>query len=389
MVTTRSRSSMNQQRTPERKIRKRVAASAKTESIASTMMTAITSLWLWGSNFAGELGFGEDIWEMVQPTLAFFGEKVLDAAVSGYHTVVIAEDHTVWSFGSNCKGALGRKTSNLVDVNGDPYVPERVDLSGIVGLPIQDGSILSWGDGNQSQLGRIHLRHSRRGKLKRRNMLTPTVIKAFRHLQFVDVFCGAFTTFLKISSGELYGCGLNFGQLAIDPSQVLEEYNTLPLEAQVEKHVTILQPMALENLNRVKVTKVASGDNHALGIDARGRVLSWGATTHGVLGREDTIPHVQDSTFLLLLLICHVSPLPQHPLLAISGCTDTNGDCYVWGAYAQDTLGRCDEEDFTLSRKIRRTNEMKDKQAVKISFGEQHAMMLSKDYETPRRNGSQ
>jgi len=28
---------------------------------------------------------------------------------------------------------------------------------------------------------------------------------------------------------------------------------------------------------------------------------------------------------------------------------------------------------------------MEDKQAVKISFSDQHAMMLSKDYETPRK----
>eukprot|EP00210_Caulerpa_lentillifera_P003005 g2869.t1 len=139
-------------------------------------------------------------------------------------------------------------------------------------------------------------------------MLTPTLIKAFRHLQFVDVFCEEFTTFLKTSSGELYGCGLNnFGQLVIDPSQAMEEYNTLPIEVQVEKRTIILQPMTLETLNRVKVTKVASGDNHALGIDARGRVLSRGAATHGVLGREDMIPHVQGSTFFVIPT--HVSRL--------------------------------------------------------------------------------
>jgi len=53
------------------------------------------------------------------------------------HTVVIAADSSLWSFGANRDGALGRKTQETGDDEGESSVPEKVDWPEAAGNPVQ------------------------------------------------------------------------------------------------------------------------------------------------------------------------------------------------------------------------------------------------------------
>lgn len=80
--------------------------------------------------------------------------------MGGMHTLVLMEDETLWSFGVNDEGALGRETA--LDENGDPVKNMDATRPGEVKIPvkgikqlactdsasfalIEDGSIYGWG----------------------------------------------------------------------------------------------------------------------------------------------------------------------------------------------------------------------------------------------------
>lgn len=69
-------------------------------------------LFVWGDGGCGQLGLGEDVMEKYRPfPLALpGGKKVLQVACGGMHTVALAEDGTVYTWGVNDEGALGRET---------------------------------------------------------------------------------------------------------------------------------------------------------------------------------------------------------------------------------------------------------------------------------------
>eukprot|EP00210_Caulerpa_lentillifera_P000384 g375.t1 len=245
---------------------------------------------------------------------------------------------------------------------------------------LENGGVLSWGDGEQGQLGRIPLKTSRRGNNLKTNMLTPARIGGFRGVQFVDGSCGEFSTFLKTSTGQFYGFGLNnSGQLAIHPSQGITNEETLDLEDRVNKKISLLKPTIVEALEDHNIVSVASGKDHSIGVDVNGCVYSWGVPTYGVLGREDMKAHVEESTAYPTPELVNGIEAPVKQVACgqvISGCVDTSGDFYTWGAALNDMLGVNVEDDVLVPRKIPRNQSMQDKKFHKLAFGGQHVALL-------------
>lgn len=150
--------------------------------------------------------------------------------------------------------------------------------------------MLSWGDGTEGQLGRIGLRHSRRNGELERNMLRPTTIPGLKRKRCKDVFCGDYSTFLRTQSGQILACGLNnCGNLGIPYKSGLTIKDTQTIEKRVENKVSFLRPTEVQALNGLDIVEVAPGRSHALGLDADGKLHSWGATTYGALGRWDGV----------------------------------------------------------------------------------------------------
>ena len=156
---------------------------------------------------------------------------------------------------------------------------------------------MSWGDGDQGQLGRITIRNTRRGSIIKRNMLRPTVIPGCRHIVFEDVFCGEYSTFLRASSGHFFAFGLNnCGQLGIPLATGISDEDTQTLEGRVKNMVTLLHPTEVQALIDLNILKVAAGKDHGIGMNEAGCVYSWGVPTYGVLGRSDMEARMDEST---------------------------------------------------------------------------------------------
>lgn len=117
------------------------------------------SLWMWGSNGLGQLGSrdignGRDYENLLyQSTPVKVMEDV--SAISGGHTFMAAlkTDGTLWTWGSNAKGALGNGAESLSERKYGIYAPTQV-LDNVVFVNCsaftvnairEDGSLWMWG----------------------------------------------------------------------------------------------------------------------------------------------------------------------------------------------------------------------------------------------------
>ena len=79
-----------------------------------------------GTGDTGQLGLGEDILERSKPALVKGIEgQIVAIAAGGMHTICLTKDGTVWSFGCNDEGALGRSIEDdeegIANMNKEHY----------------------------------------------------------------------------------------------------------------------------------------------------------------------------------------------------------------------------------------------------------------------------
>jgi regulator of chromosome condensation len=89
-----------------------------------------------GTNGFGALGLGEDVVEKFRAAhVDVAGKRLLGVACGGMHTVALAEDGSIYTWGVNDEGALGRPTSGTAweaepdSSKEDPYVPGMLQLT--------------------------------------------------------------------------------------------------------------------------------------------------------------------------------------------------------------------------------------------------------------------
>jgi len=110
------------------------------------------TVWAWGSNYANQIGNGNPWWKSqdVPVQVPSLG-NVVKVASSYDHTLVLANDGTVWSWGYNFQGQLGDGTTQ------PRPAPVRVSgLTDVIAIATaysyslamkSDGTVWAWGDG--------------------------------------------------------------------------------------------------------------------------------------------------------------------------------------------------------------------------------------------------
>lgn len=165
------------------------------------------TLWAWGDNFYNQVGDGTSI-DRNTPTLISSDTDWEFLSAGSDYTMAIKNGGELWAWGRGLGGQLG---NGETDLNTDE--PTRigtdddwVDVSNGFGHTVAlkaDGSIWSWGNNDFGQLGR---------SASQQEELTITQIGEDSDWQ--SLACdGNFTLLLK-EDGTLWGCGQNtFGQL--------------------------------------------------------------------------------------------------------------------------------------------------------------------------------
>ncbi|XP_055956186.1 regulator of chromosome condensation [Patella vulgata] len=105
-----------------------------------------------GEGDVGQLGLGEDIMEKSRPAFVELPDPIIQVAAGGMHTVCLTDKGTIYTFGCNDEGGLGRDTS----VEGSETRPALVDLpykivqvsagDSHTAALTEDGKVFAWGN---------------------------------------------------------------------------------------------------------------------------------------------------------------------------------------------------------------------------------------------------
>jgi alpha-tubulin suppressor-like RCC1 family protein len=116
------------------------------------------SVWCWGSNSSGQLGRGTRTEDPKPSVVSMLDQGVVELASGDEHTCARKEDGTVWCWGRNQAGEVGDGT------RATALAPEEVTTLGVGAVQIvaggihtcarkDDGTVWCWGRNQEGQLG--------------------------------------------------------------------------------------------------------------------------------------------------------------------------------------------------------------------------------------------
>ncbi|WP_367379023.1 InlB B-repeat-containing protein [Bifidobacterium sp. A11] len=230
------------------------------------------SIYSWGYNSDGELGRGTITTPTTRPGKVDTPTGIRFTQItSGYdYCMAFDTDGNLYSWGGNGHGQLGRDASTTptgspgkVDTPAAGVRYTQVIAKGMHCLALDSNGVLySWGYNNFSQLGRYtgSTKINPRGKV---NVPTKTRI--------IQISAGDWNGFALDDQGILYTWGNNsHAQLA------------RPYWGATDPQPTKIDPPA----KNVTYIQVIGGGDHAVAIGSDGNLYSWGRNSNGQLGRD-------------------------------------------------------------------------------------------------------
>lgn len=241
------------------------------------------SVYAWGNNYSGELGDNSIIASTrpVKVLKSTTPKEFLDgitavAAGGNLFSLALDSSNAVWAWGNNVLGQLGSGKSSLtpdkiaVQVVGLTASITMIAAGGSHGLALDSANtVWSWGFNKDGQLGR---------GLPYTNRPTPgQVVNAAdasgKLTGVIHIAAGGGHSLFVDSAGNVWACGLNFyGQLG-DGSTSDSKVGVV----QVLKNGNSATPLT-------GATAVAAGLDHSLALMSDKTVWAWGHNRNGQLG---------------------------------------------------------------------------------------------------------
>jgi len=277
----------------------------------SMALTANGTLYTWGSNQFGQLGYGTKGGTQSTPRRCEFGRSSFKMASAGQrHSVVLDDQGTVWCFGAGDVGQLGNgATSNNVLAPTKAQLPAGTKASCVAAgrahvLAVAGGGtkIFAWGSNSQGQLGD--------GSIISRS--TP-VLMSTQPGGVLRVVAGEYHSLALLKSGQVLAWGFNRdGQLGDGTTE--------------DRHT----PVFVKQLGgRVLHVYLASGGLHNIALLDNGELKAWGSGNKGQLGIGGNQASLFPVTVQGLQSSVTSAAVGRHHSLAISGAT---GALQAWGS---------------------------------------------------------
>ena len=255
--------------------------------------------------------------------------------------VILKNDGSIWSFGSNKDGLLG---TTLIELNTLPNnintltSYENIAVGKKFALVLRnDGTVWSWGDNTYGQLGLGNTMPAKK----------PTQIEGLEDI--IQIAAGDNHALALDKYGNVYAWGLNDnGRLGTGDTE------------------NKLQPVLLTKITDKYITNIAAGSDYTAIVDDKGNVMSFGRENtindkhiikaqcmeDGVilLDSSGNIYKAQDENIELIYTnedIVDISAKGNNAL-----ALDNKGNVYVWGENANGELGLGHTEEIETPTKL-------------------------------------
>ncbi|XP_061924351.1 probable E3 ubiquitin-protein ligase HERC4 [Entelurus aequoreus] len=303
----------------------------------------MSRMWFWGESSCGVFGPRASL----TPVSWTVPNDVINVFCGDQHVLVLREEGTLLSQGSNSRRQLGRRASNNEkgQVEGLPFVL-GVACGQYHSLALSlSGVVYSWGAGEDGQLGCLpnHTCDSQQA----------TPVQMPTHT--VQVACGDFHSVALIKGGDVFCWGSNsHGQLGVG-RQVSLQY----------------APLFVGPLTGIPVTQISAGATHTLFLTLSGLVYCCGANKHGQLGLNRVDPKGRFN-------IC-VVPALRRLSIAFIACGENHsvvltkeGEVYTFGEGAHGQLGHGSFADEVMPKLVVGM----DERASQVACGRRHTLVL-------------
>ena len=326
------------------------------------------SLWAWGWNDEGQLGYelpmkpdGSARYDRTAVPQQVGTDTDWVSAVSGTSRVyALKSDGTLWAAGMNSKGVQGTGSSSkntvLTQVPGENWAKVATSrFFAYTTLAIKtDGSLWSWGEGEWGVLGT--------GKTA--NSSTP--VQVGTDTDWADITVGVMHALAVKTDGTLWGWGFNERKQLLDASS----FNKTPIQLGTD----------------TDWASVVAVDYCSYGIKKDGSLWKWGVEFIG----DDNNPSVEISTPVMVEGF-------DAPVISISGsekyriaATGNNGvisKVYTWGYNIEGVLGNGEgtsTEDYYNGAAVQfvatpTAVDLGDAQVTAIAAGQFYAVVLTED----------
>ncbi|MGH7963450.1 MAG: RICIN domain-containing protein [Candidatus Binatia bacterium] len=203
-------------------------------------------------------------------------------AAGGWYSLALLSDGTVYAWGANDWGQLGRgattgqvynapaKVQGLPDSQRNPVT--AMDAGGWINLALlKDGTVYFWGAGDWYQNGSNQSLAAWTSAVRMPGLPDP------QENPVTAIAAGGWHSLVLLKDGTVYAWGANnFGQLGRGSTDAVPTY-TPPQEVQ-----------GLPDPGEDPVTGIAAGGRFCLAVVRSGAVYAWGQNSYGQLGRGDT-----------------------------------------------------------------------------------------------------
>ena len=143
---------------------KKIEASAGQRVVAvsagdahSLALTADGALWSWGYGALGQLGHGDEQYQLLPTKIeAFADQRAVAVSAGAWHSLALTSDGAVWSWGDGDGGQLGHgdEQQQLLPKKVEGFAGEGAVSAGTYhSIAIADGAVFTWGGGDDGRLG--------------------------------------------------------------------------------------------------------------------------------------------------------------------------------------------------------------------------------------------
>ncbi|CAG0920580.1 unnamed protein product [Notodromas monacha] len=281
-----------------------------------------------GSDDCGQLGHTKDTRKRPEKIDALEDHDIVTAACGGSYTLALNSEGQIFAWGSNTAGQLGFGKADESCVSkptflrafggkrvvqiaaGDQHSVALVE-SKFEFLCLQTGELFAWGSNNHGQLG-----IGKKGGQEN----FPVPIKTLEGVPVKQIACGHSHTVILTRSGGLFACGNNhFGQLGIDDES--------------DRHF----PSLLRTIRSHRVSYISAGGDHTVALTKSGGVFTFGAGMYGQLGHGSTANEILPRRVLELMgsEVTQIACGRRHTLAFIA----SRGRLYAFGLGGSGQLG--------------------------------------------------